>query len=271
MPISCIPVSLYPDLTSGRMSVDDWIKLGVEAGLDGIDFSPTFIPHDLPSLKELGKRIEDQGLERVMLVGHPDFTQPNHHQWQEEIAQAIHWVKMAAALGCRYLRITAGQAHPQLARQQGIDLAIQGIREVAVAAVDHGVTLAYENHSKSAFWDYQDFSQPHDIYLEILAGCDVPGVGANFDTANPLVINEDPFALLEKVAHRLVAVHINDLKKPGELDPVLIGTGVVPITGLLEELKKIGYNGWLCIEEFSRTGPGAVVQASQWLKDVWHE
>lgn len=269
MPISCIPVSLYPDFRSGKLTNAEWIKLGAQAGLDGVDFSPSFLPEDPKALEEMRRQLEDAGLQGVMIVGHQDFTHPDPAKRRQEIQQAIKWVKMAKTLGCPYIRTTAGQAHPQLSRQQGIDLAVEGMNEVARVAVDLGVTLAYENHYKSAFWEYEDFSRPHDIYLAILEGCSAPGVGVNFDTANPVFNNEDPLELLEAVAPRIVSIHVNDLKAAGEFDPVLIGTGVVPLQAIFHRLRELGFDGWLCIEEFSRTGPGAVAKACQWLRKSW--
>jgi len=270
MPISCIPVSLYPDFRSGNLTNAKWIKLGAEAGLDGVDFSVSFLPEDPKALGEIRRQLEDAGLQGVMVVGHQDFTHPDPAKRRQEIEQAIKWVKMAAALGCPYVRTTAGQDHPELSRQQGIDLAVAGMNEVAQVAIDLGVTLAYENHYKSAFWEYEDFSRPHDIYLAILEGCG-EGIGVNFDTANPVFNNEDPLALLEKVAPRLVTVHVNDLREPGQFDPVLIGTGAVPMEAIFRRLKELSFDGWLCIEEYSRTGPGAVAKACKWLREAWEE
>ena len=142
MPISCIPVSLYPDFRSGQLTNADWIKLGAEAGVDGVDFSVSFLPDDPKALGEIRRQLEDAGLKGVMVVGHQDFTHPDPDKRRQEIEQAIKWVKMAAALGCPYVRTTAGQAHPQLSRQQGIDLAVAGMNEVARVAFDLGVTRA---------------------------------------------------------------------------------------------------------------------------------
>ncbi|MDE0554825.1 MAG: hypothetical protein OXI24_11445, partial [Candidatus Poribacteria bacterium] len=44
MKLSCLPVSLYDDIFSGKSSVADWIQFGAELGLDAVDFSIKFFP-----------------------------------------------------------------------------------------------------------------------------------------------------------------------------------------------------------------------------------
>ena len=75
-----------------------------------------------------------------------------------------------------------------------------------------------------------------------------------FDTANSLVLEEDPIALLEAVIDRIAVVHVFDIRTPGEFETVLVGTGASPIKQVLSILKRSGFDGWLSIEEASRTG-----------------
>ena len=42
MKLSCLPVSLYKDIFNGEKSVLDWVHLGADLGLDGIDVGGDF-------------------------------------------------------------------------------------------------------------------------------------------------------------------------------------------------------------------------------------
>ena len=44
MKLSCLPVSLYEDIFSGKRSILDWVHFGADLGLDGIDVSVKFFP-----------------------------------------------------------------------------------------------------------------------------------------------------------------------------------------------------------------------------------
>ena len=42
MKLSCLPVSLYPDIIAGRVSLAAWARMGAELGLDAVDASILF-------------------------------------------------------------------------------------------------------------------------------------------------------------------------------------------------------------------------------------
>jgi sugar phosphate isomerase/epimerase len=167
--------------------------------------------------------------------------------------------------------VTAGQRHPGVSREQGIRWAIQGFRAILPEADRLGLTLAYENHTKGAPWHYWDFSQQSEVFLEILNGLTDTSLGVNYDTANALVSEEDPISLLEAVKQRVVSVHAADVRAPGSLEPVLLGTGVAPFRQIFSVLKGNGFDGWICIEEASRTGAAGFEQAVAFVRQAWEE
>ena len=46
------------------------------------------------------------------------------------------------------------------------------------------MTPVYENHAKPGAWTYTDFSQPPEIFTEIVRRTADVGLGVNFDTGN---------------------------------------------------------------------------------------
>ena len=272
MKLSCIPVSLYEDIFSGKKSVSDWIHFADALGLEGADFSVKFFPtRDEDTLNTLvaeGKKI---GIEFCALACYPDFTHPNAEQRAQEIEQMKADVQLTAALGAKYARVTAGQNHPGTDREQGIHWAVDGLRAVLAEADRLGITLVYENHTKGAPWQYWDFSQPSEIFLEILNALENTSLKVCFDTANSLVLREDPIALLEAVIDRIAVVHVFDIRTPGEFETALVGTGASPINQVLSILKRNGFDGWLSIEEASRTGEEGFEKAVPFVRRAWEE
>ncbi len=272
MKLSCIPVSFYEDIFSGKKSVIDWIHFAAGLGLEGVDFSVKFFPtrdkDTLNSITEEGQKI---GIEFCALACYPDFTHPDVDQRAQEIAQMKADVQLTAALGAKYARVTAGQNHPGTDRAQGIGWAVDGLRQVLDEADRLGVTLVYENHTKGAPWQYWDFSQPCEIFLEILNSLEDTSLKVCFDTANPLVLREDPVALLEAVIDRVEVVHVFDIRTPGEFETVLVGTGASPIKPIFSILKHNGFDGWVSIEEASRTGDAGFEKAVPFVRRAWKE
>lgn len=270
MKLSCLPVSFYEDIFSGKQTVSDWINFAADLGLDGLDFSVKFFPNqDAHVLSSVRAQVRRVGLELCTLVCYPDFTHPDADQRAREIEQMEAEVQLAATLGAKFVRVTAGQNHPGLDRTHGISWVVEGFQRALDVADRFGVTLAYENHTKGAPWKYWDFSQPSEIFLEILDHFADTDLRVCFDTANPLVINEDVIALLEAVSEKVVVVHAFDVRTAGNFEPVLVGTGASPIKEVLSTLKNNGFDGWVSVEEASREGTEGFEKAVAFVRHTW--
>ena len=270
MKLSCLPVSLYDDIFSGKGSVADWIQFGSELGLDAVDFSIKFFPgRDAASLNHVIAALEEFNIQACMLACYCDFTHPDPTQRQQELTNLKADIALAKTLGMKFVRVTAGQNHPGIERTAGIHWVTDGFRRALDEAESHGITLAYENHTKGAPWDYWDFSQPTEIFLEILHALSDTPLGVCFDTANPLVLNEDVLALLDKVIERVVVLHIFDMREAGKFEAVRVGTGASPIPQVLSRMRQANYDGWLSIEEASRLGKVGFEQSIAYVRDAW--
>ena len=272
MKLSCLPVSLYNDIFTGKSSVTDWIQYGAELGLDAVDFSIKFFPkRDTETIKQTRTALEKYNITPCMIACYSDFTHPDPAQRAQELTDLKADIALAKALGVEFLRVTAGQNHPGTERAAGVQWVADGFRRALDEAQKHGITLAYENHTKGAPWDYWDFSQPTEIFLEILDALSDTPLGVCFDTANPLVLGEDVLALLEQVAHRIVVVHIFDLREVGVFEPVRVGTGASPIPQVFSRMRQAGYDGWLSIEEASRSGQKGFMQSIAFVRETWQQ
>jgi sugar phosphate isomerase/epimerase len=270
MRLSCLPVSFFSDILAGRMSLAQWAALGQAVGLDAIDLSILFIPDRSPATAaRLRREIEQTGLRVAMVTSYPDFTHPDAAQRERELEQALNTVAVAQALGAELLRVTAGQAHPETPRDRGIAWAATGLARLTELARGSGVTLVYENHAKPGAWTYTDFSQPPEIFLEIVRRTAAAGLGVNFDTGNATAFAPDPCALLAQVLERVVSVHAADTAVHGELKPVLLGTGRTPFAALFRQLRQHGFDGWVCMEEAAMQGPAGVAAAAQFVRTCW--
>lgn len=270
MRLSCLPVSFFADIIAGRMSVAEWAHMGAEVGLDAIDLSILFVPErDLAAAARLRRDVEAAGLCVTMVTTYPDFTHPDPTQRRRELELELEAVAVAAELGAKFVRVTAGQAHPETERGPGIDWAVEGLRRLVEATRDAGVDLVYENHGKPGVWQHTDFSQPPDIFLEIARRTADCGLGINFDTANATAFADDPCELLDQVICRVATVHAADTAVRGELRHVLLGMGITPFEDLFRRLKAAGWDGWICIEEASFQGQGGVEAAARFVREAW--
>ena len=272
MKLSCLPVSLYNDIFTGNRTVADWIQFGAELGLDAVDFSIKFFPErDAETIKRTRDALERHNIIPCMLACYSDFTHPDAAQRAQELIDLKADIALAKALGAKFIRVTAGQNHPGTERTAGVRWVTDGFRRALDEAEKQGITLAYENHTKGAPWDYWDFSQPTEIFLEILDALSDTPLGVCFDTANPLVLGEDVLALLEQVVQRVVVVHIFDLRAVRVFEPVRVGTGASPIPQVFSRMKQAGYDGWLSIEEASRSGQAGFTESIALVRKTWRQ
>ena len=272
MQLSCLPVSFFNDIVEGRMTVAEWARMGAAAGLDGIDLSIAMVlDHSPRGLKTLRHDVETAGMGLVMLTSYPDFTHPDPLQRERELTMEQGVVRVAAALGARFVRVTAGQAHPETGRADGIRWAVAGLTRLVETTRGTGVSLVYENHAKPGVWTYTDFSQPPDIFLEIVHATAAAGLGVNFDTGNAASFADDPVKFLEQVIGRVVTIHAADTATHGALQHVLLGTGITPYAALFKRLKQAGWDGWICMEEAAHQGQAGVGAAARFVRQTWNE
>ena len=264
MKLSILPVSLFPELTGGKMNLAEWAACAQAAGADGYDASILFFPNTAPntvlSMKEelIRKQIT---IPPVMLCSYPDFTNPDPMERERQIDYFRRDIALASDFGFSCVRMTAGQAHPGLSVEKGVGYALACFEQVIDTAEKYHVKLCLENHAKPGAWPKTDFTFDPKAFLELYRAVKDMPIGINFDTANAVACGADPIRLLETVIDRVWTVHMNDTSVIGTLSPVLIGTGLVNFEEVFSLLKSRGFDGWVCIEEASGRGLDGIREA----------
>jgi sugar phosphate isomerase/epimerase len=270
MKLSCLPVSFFPDLVKGTMTLGEWVQMARSFDLDGFDLGIVLIQNHTPTyLARLSGELSEAGMGIAMITDYPDFTHPDEKQRERELAYLNRDIALAGQLGARYLRVTAGQDHPDVSMKDKISHAVEYLRRAAPFAQQHGVTLVLENHSKPGAWDHFDITYDPEAFVRVVDGIRDTTVTVNFDTANAVACGADPLRLLEQVIDKVETIHAADTARPGEFEPVVVGTGAVPFSSIFARLRRHGFAGWICIEEWSNTGKDGVQHAIENVRNAW--
>jgi len=252
----------------GTMSVSEWITLASGLDIEGLEWYAGFLEMaDESNWAGFRELVEDSGKTIPMLCCSPDFTHRDPGFRADEISKQKRWIRMAQVLGASYCRVLSGQRRPDIGIDEGIGLAAGCIEACLPMAEDHGITLIIENHYKDDFWDYPEFAQKMDIFCELVGRIEHPNFGVNYDPSNTYLAGEDPIELLERVSQRVVTMHASDrYLAEGTLEDLRreeggatgyakrlrhgeIGKGLNDYDAIFGELKRVGFDGWISIED----------------------
>jgi sugar phosphate isomerase/epimerase len=271
MPLAAFPKCFLDQLcVTGEMTVDRWIDLSAELDIDGLEFYWGFTPWEDPSeIARLRARVADRGRSIPMMCYSSDFTRPEAAARAEEVEKQKQAVRTTAQLGGQFCRVLSGQRRPEVERAEGVRWVADCVHEVLPVAAEEGVTLILENHYKDGYWEYPEFAQRMDVFLELLDAIgEHPNFGVNYDPSNTIIAGEDPIAMLEAVKHRVVSMHASDrFLEGGTLDDLrrieahphagyanvlrhgVIGQGLNDYDRIFSILREVGFRGWISIED----------------------
>lgn len=273
MKMSCLSVSLFPKIQTGELSIREYARFCKSIGLDAFDLGLILLKNHTPKyIRQIRDDINSEGIPLCMVTTYPDFTHPDSLQREREFDFLVHDIALASAVGAQFLRITAGQAHPATAIKDGIEWTVDYFKKAGPISDKYNITLVYEDHSKPGAWDFMDFSNPPDIFLEIAGRIKETSIRINFDTANILVAgHENTVEVLDKVIDRVKTIHVAETGTIGKMDPVPIGSGLVPFAEIFSYLKSKNFEGWLCLEEWGNKGLEGVQEAVSFVRKTWEK
>lgn len=252
----------------GSMRVSEWIELAVKLDIEGLEWYAGFLEMaDEKNWHKFRSQVEDHGKVIPMMCCSPDFTHTDKNFRDKEIEKQKKWIDMTYALGGSYCRVLSGQKRPELSIEEGVKLAADSIYACLPYAQDRNITLILENHYKDDFWEYPEFAQKMDVFCKLVDSIHHPFFGVNYDPSNTYLAGEDPLELLKRVSHRVVTMHasdrylkegtIEDLKKEEggavgyakRLSHGEIGKGLNDYDAIFTELKRVGFDSWISIED----------------------
>ncbi len=252
----------------GTMKLEEWIHLAGDLEIDGLEWYAGFLEMaDSKNWEKFRKMVEATGKVIPMMCCSPDFTHPDKDFRNKEIVKQKSWIEMTQALGGTYCRVLSGQKRPELSIKEGVDLAVSSIKACIPFAAERGITLIIENHYKDDFWEYPEFAQKMDVFCQLVDRIDHSNFGVNYDPSNTFLAGEDPLELLKRVSHRVLTVHASDrYLKYGTIEDLRneeggavgyakrlshgeIGQGLNDYDAIFTELKSVGFDGWISIED----------------------
>jgi sugar phosphate isomerase/epimerase len=147
-------------------------------------------------------------------------------------------------------------------------VALRGLREVAAEAERIGLRIALEPFQLVGIESWSLLNTLADA-AAVVDEIGSPALGIQFDVWH-LWNTPDLLDEIERHAHLIAGVHVNDWREPtrGWADRVLPGDGVAGVPAILGALDRAGWDGYYDIEIFSDNGMfGSAYPDSLWDAD----
>ena len=294
MPLAAFPKCYLDLLMDEKMTLDEWFDIACDVGVDGVEFYWGITPEDDPEeLDRLCEATDDRDLTIPMMCYSPDFTVPDPDIRRAEIEREKRAIEATARLGGSYCRVLSGQHRPEISRKQGLTWVTKCIEELLPHAESHGVTLVLENHYKDDYWEFPEFAQDMDVFLDLLDRIPENNhFGVNYDPSNAIIADDDPIELLKTVADRVVTMHASDRYLEGGtiadlrametegsegyadiLQHGVVGEGMIDYDSVFDILANHGFDGWISIEDGydASVGKRHLAQSADFLREKMAE
>jgi sugar phosphate isomerase/epimerase len=219
---------------AGAMTLDDFVDLCAEYGLDGTEITSYYVPDPLPPgyLHRLRRRAFLQGLTVSGTAIGNTFTHPPGPERDREIDYTRQWIDRAVDMGAPVIRIFAGNVQKGTTEAQARQWSIETIRECCAYAGTKGIILALENHGGIVTTAEQLVSLVREI--------DSEWFGVTWDSGN--FRSADPYRELALAAPYAVSAQVKTTVGSPE------GHRKADLSRVIGILKDAGYRGWVALE-----------------------
>ena len=220
-------------LQNKRMTYEDLVRMAVEPGVDGLDFTVYWFPDKSDGfLLPLRRAAYRAGVEIYAISIRTDMCRPAGEQREKEITELRRWVDVAQKLGAGHIRIFGGDVPDGATEDQAAAWVVETLKRCSEYAGSQGIILGLENHG--------GITEQAKRVVEIVKQVDSPWVGINLDSGN---FHADPYVQFETCVPFAVNVQIKSEIKIGDAKP-----GPADWPRLFGMLARGGYKGYVALE-----------------------
>lgn len=251
----------------GKLDILSFIEEAHRIGADGVELLDFFYK-DAPTERVLAKsKLSELGLPCPIFSVANNFAKAEAPERAAQVDRIKFGVDEAKFFGAGVVRVFAGDVTEGLSYDQIRSWIVDGLAEAADYAHSHGIRLALENHGQLAGRG----DQVRALIEDVRSKCGHDALGANPDTGNFVLVDQDSVNAVREEAHLAYMVHFKDFA-PGQgpfnalsgkqYRGTVIGEGAVDLTGCVAALRGAGFDGWFSLEYEGDGDPIAEVARS---------
>lgn len=173
---------------------------------------------------------------------HPSWIEPDPAYRRIRIEHTMAALTMARRLGAPHITTEpGGPIEGDSTYAAAMDRFVAELRPVVAHAEREGVPLLIEPEPGLLI-------ERFDQYLELIARCDSPMVGLNFDMGHAYCVAEEPAEWIPRMAKHTRHYHIEDIAATRVHAHLVPGDGAIDFTAALRALAATNYAGWVTVE-----------------------
>ncbi len=252
---------------SGQIDLLGFVEEAKRIGADGVELLDFFYKDAESERQQVKDRLASLGLPCGIFSVANNFAKTDPQERQAQVKRIQFGVDEALYYGAGVVRVFAGDVSEGITYDQARSWIVDGLSEASIYAHERGIKLALENHGKLAGRG----DQVKGIIEDVRSKCGNDALGANPDTGNFLLVDQDSVEAVTQVASLANMAHFKDFT-PGDgvygslagkrYRGAVIGEGCVNLPGCVEALKLGGFDGWLSLEYEGEGDPIAEVARS---------
>ncbi|HOJ21994.1 MAG TPA: sugar phosphate isomerase/epimerase family protein [Armatimonadota bacterium] len=253
MRIGCCAYSYRDALTSGSMTLEQFLDAAVAMNLDGVELTTYYLKQaDRDYLNRIKRECFRRGLHISGTAVGSNFCQAEPAKRREHVQMTKQWIDCSVLLGAPCIRVFAGPVPPGHTEEDAVAWAVECLQECAEHGAARGVVVALENHG--------GITARAEQVVRLVKLVDRPWFGINLDFGN---FREDPYREFEMVAPYMVSAHAKThWRGPSGEEPV-------DYLRALQIARDAGYRGYVNIEYEGRSDPAtAVPRFAAELKEI---
>ncbi|GAA0703826.1 sugar phosphate isomerase/epimerase [Streptomyces malaysiensis subsp. malaysiensis] len=217
--------------------LDEVVRLARTGPCDGVELrcaagQPTYPGMPETEADAVAAHLTAAGLDIVCLASYVQVA-ADRADVVEDLAGHL---RLAARLGAPSVRVFGGGADQPEGRR---DRAVRCLSRAAPLAARLGVDVLLETH---------DEFLTGERVADVIEAVGSPAVGSVWDAVNPWRAGESPDRTAALLGPWIRHVQLKDVATPTDLRPVLPGHGNVPLAAVVEQLHRLGYQGWISLE-----------------------
>ena len=243
MHVGCCAYSYRQYLTKGEMTLEQFLDIGVQMDLDGVELTSYYFPDtETATLYDVKRMALRRGLEVSGAAVGNNFCQADPAKRAEQVQMVKDWIRHSVSLGAPLLRVFAGGVPEGSTDDEAREWTIASLQECAEVAAEEGVMLALENHG--------GITATVEQVEGLIAGVGSDWVAVNLDTGN---YRTDPYGSITRTVPLAITAHVKT-EVPGPN-----GKEDVDIESVINALNAGGYRGYLSIEYEAAEDPMTAV------------